>query len=199
MSFSKFLGGDIIPERLLTSLLHSQCSEKTLLSIYNLGCNLQYETEKLEYYYDFIYIVITKALNFSLWEGIIMAKILLVDDDPDLADACRLVLEKEGHIFEWSSCRREGMEKIEEDKPDLLILDIMMDEPDDGIMMARELRKNSRNFPILMFSSISKALGTEYGKDDEMVPVDEFIEKPVKPETLINKVNELLKSAEGNK
>jgi DNA-binding response OmpR family regulator len=128
-----------------------------------------------------------------------MAKILLVDDDPDLADACRLVLEKEGHIFEWSSCRREGMEKIEEDKPDLLILDIMMDEPDDGIMMARELRKNSRNFPILMFSSISKALGTEYGKDDEMVPVDEFIEKPVKPETLINKVNELLKSAEGNK
>ena len=123
-----------------------------------------------------------------------MAKILLVDDDPDLAEACRLVLEKKGHKFSWASNKEQGMAQIKKQEPELLILDVMMDEPDDGFRMARELKNEKKyKFPILMFSSISKVLGTEYGVDDEMVPVDEFIEKPVRPDVLIGKVEELLK------
>ncbi|MBN1864567.1 MAG: response regulator [Victivallales bacterium] len=123
-----------------------------------------------------------------------MAKILLVDDDPDLAEACRMVLEKQGHEFSWAPSKDDGMAQIKKQKPDLLILDVMMDEPDDGFRMARELREQSCKFPIMMFSSISKVLGADYGVDDEMVPVDEFIEKPVKPDVLVKKVEELLKS-----
>jgi DNA-binding response OmpR family regulator len=122
-----------------------------------------------------------------------MAKILIVDDDSDLAEACRLILEKEGHEVRWGASRKDGMEKIKEQEPDLLILDVMMDEPDDGIQMAQELKRNSRKFPVLMLTSISKVLGSTYTKDDEMVPVDEFVEKPVKPADLLQKVNELLK------
>jgi DNA-binding response OmpR family regulator len=122
-----------------------------------------------------------------------MPKILIVDDDSDLADACRLILEKEGHEVRWASSRKEGMEKIKEQEPDLLILDVMMDEPDDGIQMAQDLKRDSRKFPILMLTSISKVLGVEYAKDEEMAPVDEFVEKPVKPADLLQKVKELLK------
>lgn len=128
-----------------------------------------------------------------------MAKILIVDDDSDLAGACKLVLEKEGHEVSWAPGRAEGMKKIEEEKPELLILDVMMDEVDDGIQMARELKKKSFASPILMFTSISKVMGVDYGKNDEMVPVDEFLEKPVKPKTLIEKVNKLLEAQGGKK
>ena len=122
-----------------------------------------------------------------------MAKILIVDDDPDLAEACRMVLEKKGHEVRWASSAKLGMEEIKMRKPDLLILDVMMDEADDGIQMARKLKRNASTFPILMLTSISKVMGINYEKDDEMVPVDEFLEKPVSPETLISKVNGLLK------
>ncbi len=123
-----------------------------------------------------------------------MAKILLVDDDPDLAEACRMVLEKHGHEFSWAPSKDKGMAQVKKQEPELLILDVMMDEPDDGFRMARELRAESRKFPILMLSSVSKVLGTEYGVNEEMVPVDEFIEKPVQPDVLLKKVKELLES-----
>ena len=62
-----------------------------------------------------------------------MAKILIVDDDPDILDAGRLVLEREGYEVATAPNRAEGMAKVEEFKPDLLILDVMMEEPDDGL------------------------------------------------------------------
>ncbi len=121
-----------------------------------------------------------------------MARILIVDDDQDLAEACQLVLKSEGHDVDWAASRNAGMKKIEESKPDLLILDVMMDQPDDGIQMAQDLQRKSRDFPILMLTSISKVTGVSYDKDNEMVPVDAFMEKPIKPEILIQKVKDLL-------
>jgi DNA-binding response OmpR family regulator len=85
------------------------------------------------------------------------------------------------------------MKKVKEFKPDLLILDVMMTQPDDGLAMAQELRMQGFKAPILMLTSISRASGMEYGKDDEMVPVDDFQEKPVEPSVLVQKVEQLLK------
>ena len=82
------------------------------------------------------------------------------------------------------------------DKPDLLILDVMMAEPDDGIALAQDLRKADFKKPILMMSSISQASGLSYGRDDSITPVDEFVDKPVSPENLRAKVNALLGAAE---
>jgi DNA-binding response OmpR family regulator len=123
-----------------------------------------------------------------------MARILIVDDDPDVVEAARLYLEKEGHEIETAGNREEGMQQVEEFKPDLLILDIMMVEPDDGITMAQELRRSGFEKPILMMSNISKASGLTYGKDDAVTPVDDFVEKPVKGAVLVEKVNALLKN-----
>jgi len=122
-----------------------------------------------------------------------MAKVLIVDDDPDLLDAGRLVLEKEGHKIASAVNRRDGMQAIESFRPDLLILDIIMEQPDDGIAMAQDLRRKGFKAPILMLTSISKVTGMEYGKDDALVPVDDFQEKPIDPAGLVAKVNALLR------
>jgi len=121
-----------------------------------------------------------------------MAKILVVDDDPDVVEACRIFLEKEGHEVDSAGSRREGMAAIGKQTPDLLILDVMMDQPDDGLGMARELRQGGFTQPILMLTSVSRVSGIEIGKDDDVLPVDEFVEKPVEPAVLAAKVNELL-------
>lgn len=119
-------------------------------------------------------------------------KILIVDDDPDIIEAGRLVLEREGYEVEGAPNRADGMKRLEEVKPDLLILDIMMDEPDDGLRMAREIRKAGHTLPIIMLTSVNAAMGLNIDKDEEMVPVDEFQPKPVDPQTLIAKVKKLL-------
>jgi DNA-binding response OmpR family regulator len=122
----------------------------------------------------------------------VVPKILIVDDDPDIVDAGRLVLEREGYEVEGAPNRADGMKKLEEIKPDLLILDVMMEEPDDGLRMAREIRKSGNTVPIIMLTSVNAAMGLNIDKDGEIVPVDEFQPKPVEPQTLVAKVKKLL-------
>ena len=121
-----------------------------------------------------------------------MFKILIVDDDPDMVDAGRIVLEREGYSVESASNVAEGLTKLEEGQPDLLILDVMMEEPDDGLRFARQVRRVGNTLPILMLTSVNRAMGLQIGKDEEMVPVDEFVEKPVDPADLVEKVRWLL-------
>lgn len=121
-----------------------------------------------------------------------MPKILIVDDDPDVLEAAQLVLEKEGYEIATASTRDEGMTQIEEFEPDLLILDVMMEEPDDGFVMAQDLRRRGHTLPIMMLTSVGTATGFEFGPDKEMVPVEEFQSKPVDPTTFVAKVGKLL-------
>ena len=125
-----------------------------------------------------------------------MSKILIVDDDPDMVEAGRIVLEREGHTVESASNYSEGLAALAKIDPDLLILDVMMEEPDDGLRFARQARRQGNMLPILMVTSVNRAMGLQIGKDEEMVPVDEFIEKPVDPATLVAKVNALLAERE---
>jgi two-component system, OmpR family, response regulator ResD len=126
-----------------------------------------------------------------------MAHILIVDDDPDIVDSVRVVLERVGHTVASAGDRAEGMRLAQTGGVDLLILDIMMSEPDDGIVMAQELRRGGFARPILMMSSIAKVTGLAYGRDDAVVPADDFVEKPVKPGALIEKVAALLDASGG--
>ena len=85
-----------------------------------------------------------------------MTKILIVDDDLDLTKALKVTLESERYTVVTAGSRAEGMEKVRAEKPDLIILDVMMDTWEDGFEMARALKKDSqfiKNIPILMFVS----------------------------------------------
>jgi two-component system, OmpR family, response regulator len=126
-----------------------------------------------------------------------MAKILIVDDDPDITFATGLFLKKAQHEVLTASNRADGMKAIEEGNPDLIILDVMMEQADDGIAMAQELRRQGCETPILMLTSVGRVTGFTYDEDQELVPVNAFCEKPIQPDVLVKKVDELLAAREG--
>jgi len=121
-----------------------------------------------------------------------MAKILIVDDDIDFVSAVKLVLTSNGFDVAVANSRHEGMEMFDAEKPDLVLLDVMMDEPDDGFVLAQSLKKKSKDTPILMLTSVGQVTGMDFDKDSEMVPVDDFEQKPIMPNQLLEKVNQLL-------
>ena len=120
-----------------------------------------------------------------------MSLIAVIDDDHDILDASSLVLSAKGYEVITADNPDDGYKIVKEKNPDLIILDVMMNEPDDGFFLAQKFRKEKFEIPIIMYTSVSKALGLEFTAGD-MVPVDEFIEKPISPDTLIDKVERLL-------
>jgi len=120
-----------------------------------------------------------------------MAKIAIIDDDPDILETSTLILSAKGYQVITATNPEEGYTAVINESPDLLILDVMMNEPDDGFFLAQKIRKNKINIPIIMYTSVSKAVGMDFGVSD-LVPVDEFIEKPISPDELVSKVEKLL-------
>jgi DNA-binding response OmpR family regulator len=125
-----------------------------------------------------------------------MAKIAIIDDDPDILDASSLVLTSKGYEVVTATNPDDGYKIVKENSPDLIILDVMMNEPDDGFFLAQKFRKDNISSPIIMYTSVSKSLGMDYGVN-ALVPVDEFVEKPISPEQLIEKVEKLLHAKGG--
>ena len=121
-----------------------------------------------------------------------MSKIAIIDDDPDILDASSLVLTSKGYEVITASNPDDGYKIVKENSPDLIILDVMMNEPDDGFFLAQKFRKEKIKTPILMYPSVSKSIGMDFGIS-EMVPVDDFVEKPISPEQLLAKVEKLLR------
>ncbi|MBI3361477.1 MAG: response regulator [Chloroflexi bacterium] len=129
-----------------------------------------------------------------------MAKILIIDDDPDIVLAVRLTLEGAGHKVSDAPNSAEGLRKLEEVKPDLIILDVMMDSTTEGFQTALKLRSPDpksplsayRNVPILMLTALHQTTDLRFGPDEDYLPVDVFIDKPIEPDKLVSAVNKLL-------
>lgn len=129
-------------------------------------------------------------------------KILIVDDDPDTTLAIRLSLEGAGYKVEEARNGTEGLEKIKADKPDLIVLDVMMDSMTEGFQTALTLRSPDPNsayaaygdIPIIMLTAIHDTTSVRFGPDEDYLPVDAFIDKPIDPDALVRKVEVLLAS-----
>jgi CheY-like chemotaxis protein len=83
------------------------------------------------------------------------------------------------------------MKLVENEKPDLILLDVMMEEPDDGFYLATKLRKAGVQTPIFLLTSVSKATGLEFA-GSQTLQVNEFLEKPLSSEILHQKINQYL-------
>jgi two-component system alkaline phosphatase synthesis response regulator PhoP len=116
-------------------------------------------------------------------------KILIIDDDIDFVEAVRLTLEKAGFIVIDAQDGKKGLAKIKAEKPDLVLLDVMMETQDEGFHVAYQIRKDSEtaDLPIIMLTAIGQETGFSFDKekDEEFLPVNEFIEKPINPDILI--------------
>ena len=126
------------------------------------------------------------------------AKILIVDDDPDITEAMRVVLENKNYKVSNVDGIEPAMESLKESKPDLIILDVMMNTSQDGFILSRKLKQEDefKAIPILMLTSIKDKMGIDFKSaagDEDWLPVEEYLTKPVKPDMLLDKVAELLK------
>jgi two-component system alkaline phosphatase synthesis response regulator PhoP len=125
-----------------------------------------------------------------------MKKILIVDDDRDVFESMKIVLSSEGYGVAWATNGKEALEKAREEKPDLIILDVMMNTDDEGFQVTYNMKKDGElsKIPIIMVTSIGSKTGFSFDKnrDEDFLPVNEFLEKPVDPKVLIDKVRENL-------
>jgi two-component system alkaline phosphatase synthesis response regulator PhoP len=124
-------------------------------------------------------------------------KILIVDDDPDITEVMRIILEHSGYTVRSAPDGGAGMDRLREAKPDLIILDVMMRTSQEGFEFARELKHNVqyKDIPILMLTAIKQKTGLDFkpeAGDESWLPVQEFLDKPVKPAALLEKVEDLL-------
>ena len=128
------------------------------------------------------------------------ADVLIIDDDKDLVNSIRIILESENYVVRAAHTGQEGYKKIEEKAPDLIILDVMMATETEGFDLAYKLNRspNFSNIPILMLTSFTQKMA-ELGPEQfqhilgEAWPVSRFLEKPIAPEELLSVVEDLLK------
>jgi len=125
-------------------------------------------------------------------------KIIIIDDDPDIIESMQIVLEKEGYIVDSAPNGQDGLAKIRADKPNLILLDVMMTSKDEGFQVSYEIKGDPdlKDIPVVMITSVSQVTGFEFDKekDGAFIPVDDFVEKPVKPKQLLDIVRKNLGS-----
>lgn len=132
------------------------------------------------------------------------AKVMVVDDDPDIVSILRLVLETAGHEVQTASSANEAFEKLAPFGPDLILLDVMMPDGTEGFQFVWKVRNECpeelAQVPIIILSAIHETTRLRFypEKDDgtyrpgEFLPVQGFIDKPADPKRLLEKIDQVL-------
>jgi len=128
-------------------------------------------------------------------------KILVIDDDPDFIDAVTPILESALYDVVTALSPNEGKEKIFSEKPDLILLDIMMDSLFDGFSLCHAIKtskeyKEFKDTPIIFISAVKEKTGSRFafrGEEQGMIGPDDYIDKPVKPNDLLARIEKFLK------
>ncbi len=127
-----------------------------------------------------------------------LANILIVDDDPDVREAVKIILETQPYELIFASNGEECLEQVKKNTPDLIILDLLMPKKD-GFEVIKELRGHPSypRIPILVLTAVKKeAAGRRYELETALrMDVDDYIEKPIQPDDLIDRVKRILARA----
>jgi CheY-like chemotaxis protein len=122
-------------------------------------------------------------------------RILIVDDDPDFAAAIAKILTTAQYEVEKAGSLQEGMKAVEERRPDLILLDVMMEKYDDGFNMCYDLKHDERykHIPVVMITAVTEVTGLKFSPetDGEYLQAEGYLRKPINPEVLLEKVASL--------
>lgn len=123
-------------------------------------------------------------------------KILIVDDDKDYGEALKIVLSNNGYNVNHVLNVQDAFKTVEEDKPALLILDVMMDKHTDGFDLCYRLKHDEKykNIPILMVTAVTGKTGFKFSPetDGEYLQADDYVSKPVASSELLQRVKKLI-------
>jgi len=119
-----------------------------------------------------------------------MSKILVVDDDPDFVLICRMILEAEDYQVLEAANGDQALESMRQEKPDLVLLDVMMSTTLEGVDVNKEIKADPKlkDVPVVMISSIGTSEYASEFPDDERIPIDSWISKPIQPGVLLKTV-----------
>lgn len=109
--------------------------------------------------------------------------ILCIDDDPDIRDSLRMILEANGYVHVEASTAEEGLKVYKETSPDLVIVDLMMEEVDAGTTFVRELKLLGCQVPVYMLSSVGDSLNMSMSYAE--LGLSGLLQKPVSPDNLL--------------
>jgi len=120
--------------------------------------------------------------------------VLLVDDDADFVEMNRALLAENGYSVRVAFNGKQCLEEVHKRRPDLIILDMVMESPNDGFDVSRELRNSeiTRTIPLVMITSVNDSIPFRLEPDRTWLPVDALLEKPVDPQLLLAVVNKAL-------
>ena len=127
-------------------------------------------------------------------------KILVVDDDVQLVDTVRTLLESVGYEVMTAYRPDKGLALARQARPDLIVLDVMFAGPPgpDGIEVSRQLHQEEglKDVPVIILSGVRKVLDLPFkiGPDENWMPVKAFLEKPIKPDRLLAEIEKVLGS-----
>jgi CheY-like chemotaxis protein len=129
------------------------------------------------------------------------AKIMVVDDEEAIRDSLQAILESRRYKVITAGDRIEGMDKIKAEKPDLLILDIMMSSWLDGLDMSKTLKEDQqfRDMPIVMLTGVKEKTIFDFrprAGGPDWCSVDAYLDKPVEPDVLLAEIDRLLSKRE---
>ncbi len=128
-------------------------------------------------------------------------KILVVDDDPDILDVLTMILESQGYLVVTARDGIEALANLKAEKPDLMILDLLMPKMD-GFAVCKELQdprwSQYRDIPILILTSVrEEASRRRYELETGLeLDVDDYVEKPMSPDVLLERVGKFIKKKE---
>ena len=119
-----------------------------------------------------------------------MARILVVDDDPDFVEIVRMLLQSRGHLVNAANSDEQAFRAMEAHTPDIILLDMMLSFVLDGFTIARKMHASPtlKEIPILVVSSFTEAQCREMCSECEQVAIDGWITKPIHPEKLFKEV-----------
>ena len=122
-------------------------------------------------------------------------KILLIDDDPDYLAQARIVLESGGYEVETAACGKDGVARFAEVKPDLAIIDMMMESYCEGFAAVDRIRAlPGGQVPLILLSAVDvQGPYQSYAPSEQSARVDLVLQKPIKAKDLLRHVGDLLR------
>ncbi len=120
-------------------------------------------------------------------------KVLVVDDEKELVEVTRVLLESNGYEVAAAYSGEECKQAVKAGKPDVIILDVMMETTSAGFDVARWLREqdDTKQIPVIMLTAVNQNVPWRFGTDEVWLPVDVFLDKPVSPEKLLREVEKI--------
>jgi len=124
-------------------------------------------------------------------------KVLIIDDDADFVESVENLLEARGYEVVSAANGKDGVEAAKKEKPNLIILDVMMTTKDEGFNVARKLNEleGVKGTPVVMVTGVRREMNLPFSfePDQTWLPVKEVLEKPIKPETLLKAVADYIR------